>query len=73
MFVAALDHAPSVAPDQLAAGIQRAGSVPFSFAYGPNNFSAPGTTWGGEFWRPVTYHASCGCWQLDNPNFQPSF
>jgi hypothetical protein len=23
--------------------------------------------------RPVTYHTSCGCWQTDNPNFQPSF
>jgi hypothetical protein len=73
MFVAALDHAPSVAPDQLAAGLQRAGSVPFSFPYGPDNFSAPGTTWGGQFWRPVRFHTSCRCWQLDSPNFSPSF
>jgi hypothetical protein len=73
MFAAALDHAPSVAPDQLAAGLQRVGSVPFSFPYGPNNFSAPGTTYGGQFWRPVTYHSSCGCWKVDNPNFSPSF
>jgi hypothetical protein len=72
MFVAAVDHAPNVSPDQVAAGLQRAGPVPFSFPYGPNNFSAPGTTWGGQFWRPVTYHTSCGCWQLDS-NFQPSF
>ncbi len=73
MFAAAVDHAPSVAPDQVAAGLQRAGPVPFSFPYGPNSFSAPGTTWGGEFWRPVTYHTACGCWQLDSPNFSPSF
>jgi hypothetical protein len=73
LFVAALDHAPSAAPDQLAAGLQRASSVPFSFPLGPDNFSAPGTTWGGQFWRPVTYHASCGCWQPDNPNYSPSF
>jgi hypothetical protein len=73
MFAAAVDHAPSVAPDQVAAGLQRAGPVPFSFPYGPNNFSAPGTTYGGQFWRPVTYHSSCGCWQTDNPNFSPSF
>jgi hypothetical protein len=73
MFAAAVDHAPSVAPDQLAAGLQRAGPVPFSFPYGPNSFSAAGTTYGGEFWRPVTYHTSCGCWQLDSPNFSPSF
>jgi len=73
MFAAAVDHAPNVSQDQVAAGLQRAGSVPFSFPYGPDNFSAPGTTWGGEFWRPVTYHTSCGCWQVDNPNFQPSF
>jgi hypothetical protein len=73
MFVAALNHAPSVAQDQLAVGLQRAGSVPFAFPYGPNNFSAPGTTWGGEFWRPITYRSSCRCWQTDNPNFQPPF
>jgi hypothetical protein len=74
MFVAALDHAPSVASDQLAAGLQRAGSVPFSFPYGPNNLSAPGTTWGGEMWRPVRYHTSCSCWQLqDSANFQSPF
>jgi hypothetical protein len=73
MFAGAVDHAPSVAPDQVAAGLQRAGPVPFSFPYGPDNFSAPGTTWGGQFWRPVTYHTSCGCWQLDSPNFSPSF
>jgi hypothetical protein len=73
MFAAAAAHAPNLAPDQLAAGLQRAGSVPFSFPYGPNNFSAQGTTFGGELWRPVTYHASCRCWQLDSPNFSPSF
>src|SRR5205807_670483 len=42
MFSAALDHAPSAEPDQLAAGLQRAGSVPFAFPDGPDNFSAPG-------------------------------
>ena len=73
MFAAAVDHAPSVAPDQLAAGLQRTGPVPFSFPFGPDNFGASGTTWGGEFWRPVTYHTSCGCWQLDSPSFSPSF
>jgi hypothetical protein len=73
MFAAALDHAPSPAPDQLAAGLQRVGSIPFAFPDGPNNFSAPGTTTGGEFWRPLTYFSSCGCWRLANPNFQPSF
>jgi hypothetical protein len=72
MFAAALSHAPSVAPEQLGVGLQRAGSVPFAVPFGPNNFSG-GTNGGGQFWRPVTYHTSCGCWQLDNPNFSPSF
>jgi len=62
-----------VAQNQVAAGLQRAGSVPFSFPYGPNNFSASGGSYGGQMWRPVRYHASCHCWQTDNPNFQPSF
>src|SRR5256885_12037553 len=39
MFAAAVDHAPNVSQDQVAAGLQRAGSVPFSFPYGPDNFS----------------------------------
>jgi hypothetical protein len=73
MFAAAVDHAPSVAPEQLVAGLQRVGSIPFAFPDGPNNFSAPGTTTGGEFWRPLTYFSSCGCWRLGSPNFSPSF
>jgi hypothetical protein len=33
----------------------------------------PGTTYGGEFWRPVTFFSSCGCWKVDDPTFRPSF
>ncbi len=60
--VAAIDQAPDVAPDQLAAGLQRAGSVPFATPLGPDNFSAPGTTWEASSGDqpPTTPHADAG-------------
>jgi hypothetical protein len=73
MLAAAMAHAPTLAPDQLAVGLQRAGSVPMAFPDGPNDFSAGGTTTGGQFWRAVTFHASCGCWKLVDQTFHPSF
>ena len=72
LLVAAIQHG-GVNPLNLAAGLQAAKSVQISYPNGPNDFTAPGTTTGGEFWRPVTYHASCQCWTVMNPNFSPSF
>lgn len=72
-FQAAVSHAPSLSQNELAAGLQRAGSVAMSFPDGPNNFSAAGTTTGGEYWRPVSFHSSCGCWMVNSATFQPSY
>jgi hypothetical protein len=72
-LVAAMVHAPTLSPDALADGLNAAGSIDYSFPYGPNDFTAPGTTWGGQFWRPLSYSASCACWMVTDPNFQPSF
>lgn len=72
MLVAAMQHG-GVNQTALVAGLQAAKSVQMSFPNGPNDFSAPGTTTGGEFWRPITYHGSCQCWTVINPAWSPSF
>ena len=75
MLQAALDNAPEISQEALAAGLQRAGSIDFSFPQGPNNFTTAGTTYGGQFWREDTYTTAggCDCWKVVNPNFSPSF
>lgn len=73
MFVAAATHAPVLAQNQLAAGLQRAGSVPFSYPGGPNYFNSSDSTTGGEYWRTVTFDGSCSCWKVTSPTFHPSF
>jgi hypothetical protein len=72
MLVAAIQRAGANQAG-LAAALQAAKSVQMSFPNGPNDFSAPGTTTGGEFWRPITYQSSCQCWTVTNPAWSPSF
>lgn len=72
MLQAALDHAPALSPAAMAVGLQRAGSIDFSYPQGPNNF-AGGSTVGGQYWRVDTYTSACSCWKVANPNFSPSF
>lgn len=73
MFQAAASHDPSLTQAGLAAGLGQAGSVAMSFPNGPDNFSVPGTTTAGEYWRPVSFHGSCSCWMVDSATFQPSY
>lgn len=73
MFVAAADHAPILAQDELATGLERAGSVPFSYPGGPNLFNTNDSTTGGQYWRTVQYHSSCSCWEVTSSAFEPPF
>jgi len=73
MVAAAIDHAPVLQRSALATGLQTAKSVDFSFPYGPNDFSGPRTTTGGQFWRPDQFFTSCNCWRTIDPAFHPSF
>lgn len=76
MFQTALDNAPNVASAALVYGLQRAGSIDWSYPQGPNSFTASGTTTGGQFWRVAQFYASCtanGCWKVTDPNFHLSF
>lgn len=73
MFVAAVQHAPSLDQTSLAAGLQKAGSVDFSFPQGPNNFAGDRVTYGGQSWRVAQFMTKCNCWQVVDPAFHPSF
>jgi hypothetical protein len=73
MFDAATDNAPAMQRNALAAGLQKAKSVEWSFPGGPNDFSANGETTGGEFWRPLQFKPGCKCWQIVDRTFKPSF
>ena len=72
-IAAATDHAPSIKRTALAAGLQATGSIDYSYPMGPDNFSGPNVTVGGQFWRPDQFFTSCNCWRLTNQTFQPSY
>jgi hypothetical protein len=72
-FVAAVANAPTLSRESLAAGLQRAGSVDWSFPEGPNDFKGSRVTHGGQFWRVIQFASSCTCWHVVDPTFHPSF
>jgi hypothetical protein len=64
-FKAMVEHAPALQRNALAAGLQAARSIDTAYAIGPVNWSAPRTTWGGQFWRVNQFFKNgCGCWRL---------
>jgi hypothetical protein len=69
----AAERAPVLTRTNLMEGLRRAGKVDLSFPVGPADFGAPGTTTGGQFWRPVGYVDACGCWKLLDTAWHPSF
>ena len=71
MVQAALGRAPSLEAAALPEGLQRTGSIDFSFPQGPNDFTAPGTTTGGQFSRVARFDRGCECWLLDQTDFTP--
>lgn len=72
MLAAAIGHAPVLQRNALAAGLQIAGSVAYSFPYGPNSFGR-GVNYGGEAWRVDKFSATCACFQVIDPTFHPPF
>jgi hypothetical protein len=73
MFAAAVTYAPTFARASLADGLKAAGSVPFSYPQGPNDFAAGSkVTYAGQYWRTTQFHASCACFQLVSQTFHPT-
>lgn len=73
MMEAAMKHAASIEPTALAAGLQRAKSVEFSYPTGPNEFTGDRVTTGGQFWRVAQYFRECECWRVTDPTFRPGY
>jgi hypothetical protein len=69
MFQAGIEHAPSLQPAALPAGLQRVRSVEFSYPQGPNDFGSGTGTFAGQFWRPTQFSKGCACWHLLDPSF----
>lgn len=72
MLRAAVSNAPQLSHDALPAGLQRTGQMDFSFPQGRADFSARGTTTGGQFWRVAQFQPGCErqCWRVIQPEFQ---
>lgn len=73
MLEAGIKHDQSLTRAGLAPALAAAGSVDLSYPNGPNDFKASHGSFGGEYWRPLQFQASCTCWKVTNPNFAPSF
>lgn len=68
-LAAAIDHVPVLQRNAVAAGLQAARSVQFSYPFGPNDFTGYHWTTFGSFWRPVEFFDDCTCWHVLDPSF----
>lgn len=73
MLTDAMADDPGLDPAGLAPALSRVGSVQMAYPDGPNNFTTPGVTWGGEDWREDVFSGSCSCFKSVSATFQPSF
>ena len=73
MLKASIENAPALRADALAAGLQKAHAIDFSYPEGPTDFSAPRTTTGGQFWRVAQFQPACKCWQVTDRTFHPGY
>ena len=73
MLQAAGNNAPELSAAGMQVGLQRAKAIDFSFPQGPNDFSGPRVTTGGQFWRVAQYKLACKCWQVIQPEFRRGF
>lgn len=73
MFAAAVGHAPSLSQPALASGLEASRSVDFSYPEGPTDLSTQGVTFGGQYWRTISFIGSCTCWQVADPTFHHSY
>jgi hypothetical protein len=70
MLKAAVENAGVWKQDALAAGLQKAKSIDFSYPQGPTDFSGPKATTGGQFYRVTQFFSDCKCWRLTDRDFK---
>jgi hypothetical protein len=70
-----LNHATSLKAAQLPAALHAAGTVDYAYPAGPVNYTAApkNAPYGAGYWRPEYYVASCKCWHIPNPTWNPPF
>ena len=73
VLAAAIEHAPSLQRKSLADGMRAAKSIESAYPRGPVDWSAPKTTYGGQFWRLQQVQKACTCWKVTDPTFHPGF
>ena len=78
MLVAATDHAPVLQQNALKVGLQKAGSIDFSYPQGPNDFSSGQVSWGGQYYRVDQFKTSCkahsgGCYEIVQSGFKRGY
>lgn len=73
LIAAMVNHAPSLQRTSLAAGLQAAKSIDYSYPWGPGDYTGPRVTVSGQFWRPFQFMKNCNCWTVIDANFKPSF
>src|SRR5206468_3980481 len=73
MFKAALENAPVIRQDGMAAGLAKVKSIDFSYPQAPNQFSGNRVMTGGQFWRMTQFFTDCACWKVIDREFHPSY
>jgi hypothetical protein len=72
---ALLNHATTVQQSKLPSSLHNVGTVNFSYPSAPVNFTAApkDVPYGTSLWRAEIFVASCKCWHVPDPTFNPPF
>jgi hypothetical protein len=72
LFVAAVDHAPSLKRADLLAGLDQVGRFQQPFPYADGLYDRAGKATGGDFWRADQWQSGCRCWRVLDRDFSPN-
>lgn len=70
---AAVEHAPALSQQALAAGFQAAHSDDLSYPAGPGIWSGTNNTVWMNYWRTDRFVESCKCWRIAEPDFHAAY
>jgi len=70
---AAVEHAPVLAQNALAAGFAAARTVELSYPAGPGIWSGSRNTVWMNYWRTDRFVESCTCWRIAEPDFHAAY
>ncbi len=70
-----LNHATSLQAAQIPVALHSVGTITYSYPFGPVNYTAAPkkAPYGAGYWRAESYVASCKCWHIPNPTWNPPF